>query len=67
MVALVRDALPASRPITEAEMLVRVPEPVGSGCALGGDATVYDTGDPSTVAANVAACNVMPPDAVPEA
>ena len=28
---------------------------------------MYDTGDPSTVAANVAACSVMPPDAVPEA
>jgi len=31
MVALVRDALSASKPITEAEMPVRVPEPVGSG------------------------------------
>ena len=27
---------------------------------------MYDTGDPSTVAANVAACSVMPPGAVPE-
>jgi hypothetical protein len=66
-VALVRDALSASRSITEAEMLVRVPEPVGSGWAPGGDETVYDTGDPSTVAAKVAACSVMPPGAVPEA
>ena len=48
-------------------MPVRVPEPVGRGWAPGGDETVYDTGDPSTVAANVAACSVMPPGAVPEA
>ena len=28
---------------------------------------MYDTGDPSIVAANVAACSVMPPGAVPDA